>query len=119
VVETVNRSAIHFPVLPIPAVYLDDTSFVTIGTGIRVWPAKRLRKISRQPLDMVGTEAMAERMRNHLIVHHPPMPGSSQTPHALHPTSRLEDALHSLIMTIAPGLCKPLATNPYRQSPIH
>ena len=58
---------------------------------------------------MLGVEAMAERMADNVIGHHPTMPGIRKTAQTVHSTSRLEDSLHASIMTIVPCLCKTIA----------
>src|SRR5258708_15495709 len=78
-VEAGNRAAIHFIVLPVPTVNLDDGGLVTIGIGIRGRAAERLGPVSSESLGMLGVEAVAERMGDHLVGHHPAMPGVGQT----------------------------------------
>jgi len=53
---------------------------------------------------MLGVEAVAERMADHVVGHHPTMPGAGKTAQAVHSTRRLEDSLHASIMTIVPCL---------------
>ena len=57
----------------------------------------------------MGVEAVAERMGDHVIGHHPTMPGFGKTAQAVVPTRRLEDTLHASMMTILPSLCKTMA----------
>ncbi len=45
-VEAGDCTAIHFIVLPVPAMHLDDGGFVTIGIGIRSRATERLGPIS-------------------------------------------------------------------------
>jgi Family of unknown function (DUF6603) len=54
-------------------------------------------------------EAVAERMADHVVGHHPTMPGAAKTTHAVASNRRLEDRLHASIMTIVPYLCKTMA----------
>ena len=49
-----NRTAIHFVVLPVPAVHLIDCGFVTIAIGIRSGATECLGPISSESLDMPG-----------------------------------------------------------------
>jgi hypothetical protein len=107
-VEAGNRTAIHFIVLPVPAVDLDDGGFVTIGIGIRGRATECLGPISGESLDMLGVEAMAERMGHNVVGHHPLMPGASKTTQAVVATRCLEDSLHIPMMTILSCLCKTL-----------
>ena len=43
---------------------------------------------------MLGMETVAERMGDHLVGHHPTMPGFGKTAQAVVTTRRLEDSLH-------------------------
>jgi hypothetical protein len=54
---------------------------------------------------MLGVEAVAERMADHVVGHHPTMPGAGKTAQTVHSTRGLEDSLHASIMTIVPCLC--------------
>jgi hypothetical protein len=54
-------------------------------------------------------EAVAERMADYVVGHHPTMPGAGKTEHAVHSTRRREDRLHPCIMTIALRRCKTMA----------
>ncbi len=56
-VEAGDCTAIHFIVLPVPAMHLDDGGFVTIGIGIRTRATECLGPISGESLDMLGVEA--------------------------------------------------------------
>ena len=85
-IETGNRAAIHFLVHPITAVCLDDRGLVAIRAGIRSGAAECLRPVSREPLDVIWVEAMAERMGHHLIGHHPVMPGLGKTAKSFGPS---------------------------------
>jgi hypothetical protein len=44
---------------------------------------------------MLGVEAVAERMGDHVVGHHPTMPGVGKTAQAVVATRRLEDSLHA------------------------
>src|ERR1700674_5388749 len=108
-VEASNRTAIHFVVLPVAAVHLDDGGLVTIGLGIFAGTTECLGPVSGESLDMLGVEAVAERMADHVVSHHPTMPGAGKTAQAVVATRRLENSLHASIMTIVPCLCKTMA----------
>jgi len=99
---------IHFVVLPIPTVHLDDGGFVTIGIGICSRATECLSPISGESFNMLGVKTMAERMGHHLIGHNPLMPGGRKTPQAVVATRCLEDSLHVPIMTILLSLFKTL-----------
>src|SRR5271163_4024701 len=88
--------------LSVPAVYLDDGGFVTIGIGIRGRAAECLSPVRGESLDMLGVEAVAERMGDHVVGHHPTVPGVGKTAQAVDATRRLEDSLHASMMTILP-----------------
>src|SRR5215471_7773435 len=95
--------------LSLPAVHPDDGGLVTIGIGIRGRATERLRPVSGESLDMLGVEAVAERMGDHVVGHHPTMPGVGKTAQAVVATRRLEDSLHASMMTILPCLCETMA----------
>ena len=101
-VEAGNGTAIHFVVLPVAAVHLDDGGLVTIGVGIRAGATECLGPVSGESLDMLGVEAVAERMADHVIGQHPTMPGVRETAQAVVATRRLKDSLHASMMTIVP-----------------
>src|SRR5262249_50188821 len=103
------RVAIHFVVLSVPAVHLDDGGLVTIRVGIRARATECLGPVSGESLDMLGVEAVAERMADHVVGHHPTMPGASKTAQAVVATRRLEDSLHASMMSIVPRLRKTMA----------
>ena len=106
-IEAHNRTTIHFIVLAIPAVHPDDCGFVTIRVGIRSRATECLTPISCEALDVLGVEAVAERMDHNSVGHHPMMPSRSKTAQAVVATRRLEDSLHTFIMTVTSGKCKP------------
>src|SRR6266566_1655513 len=95
-VEAGNRAAIPFVVLSVAAVHLDDGGLVTIGVGIHAGATECLGPVSGESLDMLGVEAVAERMADHVIGHHPTMPGVGKTAQAVLATRRLKDCLHAL-----------------------
>ena len=51
---------------------------------------------------MLGVDAVAERMADHVIGQHPSMPGVGETAQAVVATRRLKDSLHPFMMTIVP-----------------
>jgi hypothetical protein len=91
-------------VLPVPDVHLDDGGLVTIGIGIRGRATECLGSVSGESLDVLGVETVAERMGDHVVGYHPTMPGVGKPAQAVVATRRLEDSLHSSMMTILPCL---------------
>lgn len=65
-VEASDHTAIHFFMLSVPAVHLDDNSLVTIGIGIHGRTAECLSPISGEALAMLWVKPMAERMGHHV-----------------------------------------------------
>jgi hypothetical protein len=90
----------------LPAVHLDDSGLVTVGIGIRGRATERLSPVSGESLNMVGVEAVAERMGDHFVDHHPSVPGVGKTAQAGDATRRREDSLHASMMTILLCVCK-------------
>ena len=58
---------------------------------------------------MLGVEAVAECMADHVIGHHPTMPGVGKAAQAVVATRGFEDCWHGSMMTIVPSLCKMMA----------
>jgi hypothetical protein len=110
VIETGNRTAIHFAVLAVATVHLDDGGLVTKEVRIRARATECLSPVSGESLDVLGVEAMAERMGDYVVGHHAIMPGSGQPTQSVHSARRLEDSLHASIMTIIPCLRKKMAS---------
>ena len=108
-IETGNGTAIHFFVLAVTAVHLDDGGLVTIRAGIRAGATECLGPVSGEPLDMLGMEAVAERMADHVIGHHPAMPRVGKTAQAVFATRCLKDCLHASIVTMLPSPGKTMA----------
>ena len=55
---------------------------------------------------MLGVEAVAECMGDHVVGHHPIMPGVSKTAQAVIATHCLEDSVHGPLMTILSYLAR-------------
>jgi hypothetical protein len=55
---------------------------------------------------MLGVEAVAERVGDHVVGHHPTVPSVGKTAQAVDATSRLEDSLHASMIAILPCLRK-------------
>jgi hypothetical protein len=58
---------------------------------------------------MLRMEAVAERMADHVIGHHPSMPGVGKTAHSVFATGCLKDCLHASMMTMVPYQGKTIA----------
>jgi hypothetical protein len=58
---------------------------------------------------MLGVEAVAERMTDNVVGHHPTMPGGGKAAQAVDSTCRIKDSFHGSIMTIVPSLCNTMA----------
>jgi hypothetical protein len=58
---------------------------------------------------MLGMEAVAERLADHVVCHHLRMPGAGKTAQSVVATRRFEDGLHSSMMTIVPCRSKTIA----------
>jgi hypothetical protein len=101
-VEANDGAAIHFIVLPIAAVNLDDGGFVTIEIGIHAGSTECLGPIRGKTLDMLRMETVAERMADYFVRHHPTMPGTRKTAQAFDPARCLEDSPHASMMTSVP-----------------
>jgi hypothetical protein len=108
-IETGNGTAIHFFVLAVTAVHLDDGGLVTIRAGIRAGATECLGPVSRESLDMLGVKAVAERMADHLVGQHTTMPSVGKAAQTVHSASRLKDCLHASIVTMLPSPGKTMA----------
>jgi hypothetical protein len=97
-VKADNRAAIHFVVLSVAAVHLDDGGLVTIGVGIRARTTECLGPVSGESLDMLGVETVAEGMADHFVGPYPAMPGLGKTTQAVIATRRFEYGLHVSIL---------------------
>jgi hypothetical protein len=64
--------------------------------GISAGATECLGPVSGESLDMLAVEAVAERMGDHVVGHHPTMPGASKTSQAIVATRCFEDSLHCL-----------------------
>src|SRR5437667_564956 len=75
--------------------HLDYGGLVTIAIGIRGRATNCLRPVSGESLDMLGVEAVAERMGDNLVGHHPTMPSVGKTAQAV-VTTRCRESLDML-----------------------
>src|SRR5262245_35009049 len=100
--------------LSVPAVHPDDCGLVTIGFGIRARAAECLSPVRGESLDMLRMEAVAERMSDHVVRHHPTMPGVGKAAQTVVAACRLKDSLHASMMTVPPCLRKATALAPFR-----
>jgi hypothetical protein len=111
-IEAGNGAAIHFIMLSVATMNLDDSGLVSIGSGIRAGATECFSPVSGESLDMIRLKAVAEGMRDYFVGQHAMMPGFGEMAHAVHSTRRLEDSLHAFlilhpsIMTSRLYLCK-------------
>jgi hypothetical protein len=94
-IKTRDCAAVHFLVWTVAAVYPHDCRLVTKGGRVARRTAQRLAPIRRQPLGVVGTKPVTERVADHLVVHDPRMPGARQAKQARGTAGRLEYRLHA------------------------
>src|SRR3984885_6958731 len=85
--------------LSVPTVHLDDHGLVTIEIRIQGWTAECLSPVSGESLDMLRVKTVAERMSDHVVRHHPTVPGVGKSAQALDATHRVEESLHASMMT--------------------
>src|SRR6185312_8355332 len=95
-VEASNRTSVHFIMCPVAAVDLDDGGFVAVGAGVGSRAAECFGPIGGESLDMIGAEAMAERVRYHLVGHHPLVPRTSKTLQPIVATCCFKHGLHAV-----------------------
>src|ERR1700722_17127592 len=88
--------------LSVPAVHLNDNGLATIEIGIHGRTAECLSPVSGESLDMLWVKTVAERMGDHLVRHHPTVPGVGKSSQAVDATHRVEESLHASMMTILP-----------------
>src|SRR5262249_46612261 len=86
-------------VFTISAMHPDDGGLVTVRLGICRRSTECLGPIGGESFDMVGAEAMAERMSHYLVSHHTSMPGRSKAAQAVVSTHCFEDGFHSSMLT--------------------
>jgi hypothetical protein len=94
-VEAGNGTVIHLVVLAIPTVHFDDRGLVTVGVRVNAGATERLRPVSGESFDMLGMEAVTERMANHFVGQHTTVPGFGKTSQATHTIRCLKDSLHA------------------------
>jgi hypothetical protein len=94
-VEAGDSPSVHLVVHPVAAVDAHDQRLVPERPGVRRRSSQRLGPVRGQPLGVPGVEAVAERVADHLVGHHPEVPGRGQAEHAGVATGRLVDALHA------------------------
>jgi hypothetical protein len=94
-VEASDCSAIHLVVLAVSAVHPNDCGLVAVGSRIGRRAAERLGPVRRETLDVMGVEAVAERMGDYVISQHSIMPSNGETPEPNLATCRLKDRSHA------------------------
>src|SRR5271154_128361 len=92
--------------LSVPTVHLDHNGLVTIEIGIHSRTAECLSPESGESFDMLGVKTVAERMCDHVVRHHPTVPGVGKSAQAVDAAYRVEESLHASMMTILPCLYK-------------
>src|SRR5271170_6214265 len=90
----------------VPTVHLDHNGLVTIEIGIHSRTAECLSPVSGESFGMEGVKTVAERMCDHVVRHHPTVPGIGKPAQAINAAYRVEESLHTSIMTILPCLHK-------------
>lgn len=73
-VKAGDGPAVHLRMLAVTAVDPHDRCLVAVATGVVGRPAQSLGPVGSQPLIVVGTEAMTERVAYDLVRHYPRVP---------------------------------------------
>ncbi len=90
----------------VPTVHLNHKGLVTIEIGIHSRTAECLSPVSGESFDVLWVKTVAERMGDHVVRHHPTVPGVSKSAQALNAAYCVEESLHAFMMTILLGLHK-------------
>ena len=77
-VETGDRAAVHLLVFAIATVDPHDVALVAVRVGLGRRTTQRLCPIRGEPLGVVRTKAVAERVADLLVGHHPGVPRTGQ-----------------------------------------
>ena len=93
-IEAGDRTTVHLLVWPVAAVYPHNGGLVTKGRRVARRTAERLGPIRGQPLSVIGVKTVAERVADHVVVHHPGMPRARQAKQTVNTTGRLEYGMH-------------------------
>ena len=93
-IETGDGAPVHLLVWAVAAVHPHDGGLVADDARVTRGTAQRLGPIRSQPLDVIGMKTMAERVADHLVVHHAGMPCARQAEQRLGATGGLEHGLH-------------------------
>src|SRR5579884_3899865 len=107
-VEAGDGPPVHFVVGAVAAVDAHHRGLVAVGARVGRRPAERLPPVSRQPLGVVGPEPGAEGVADHLVRHHPLVPGGRQPQHPVCSACCVVHALHGVkdrILWRSPPLC--------------
>jgi hypothetical protein len=113
-VETGDGPAVHLLVRAVAAVQPHHEALIAVAAGVDGGTAESLSPVGGQPLVVAGVESVAERMADHLIGHHPGMPGPGQAKQA-HATAR--GFIHALHAPRMPGHPPHPAANRCRGDP--
>ena len=98
-VEAGDRALIHLLVRAVAAVDAHDRCLVAVALGVGGRSAERLGPVGGEPLAVLGVEAVAEGVADHLVGHHPGMPRLGQQEQALVTAGGVVHALHGRIIT--------------------
>ena len=93
-VETGDRTPVHLLVRAVSAVYPDYCSFVAVTLGVGVRSAQGFGPVGRESLAVLGMEAVAERVADDLVGHHPGVPCLGQANQPVVTAGSLVNALH-------------------------
>jgi hypothetical protein len=97
-IEADDRSLVHLLVQTIAAMQPHHRGLVSIAVCKGRRTTQRLSPIGGEPLAVLGVEAVAERVADHLIGHHPGVPGVRQAKQTVSSARRVVNRLHVLKM---------------------
>ena len=94
-IETGDRSLVHFLVRPVAAVNPHDGRLIAVLVGVRCWPTECLRPIRSEALGVLRVESVAERMANYFVLQHTRVPRVGQPQQPVETARGFIDRLHS------------------------
>ena len=106
-VETGDRAVVHLLMRSVSAVQPHHRGLVCVRVGVRGGTAQRLRPVGREPLGVIGFESVTERMADHLVGHHPEVPGLRQPEQTVITAGRRVHSLHAYSMSGAAACSSP------------
>jgi hypothetical protein len=92
-----STEKLHSDDVPVPVLEPgddNDSGLVAVGVGIRARATESFGPVRGESLDMLRVEAVAERMSDHFVGHHAPMPCIGKTAQPVVAGRSLEDSLH-------------------------